>query len=82
VARGAPVPVVLQRLFHVPVDFFCHPSRDFDAAVLAAVRRAGYVGATTELPGLAQPSQPETPRRVRVDGGEATAAVLAMIAAA
>lgn len=74
--------LVLQRLFHVPVDFFCYPSGDFDAAVLAAVRRAGYVGATTELPGLAQPSQPDTLRRVRIDGGEPPAAVLAMIAAA
>jgi peptidoglycan/xylan/chitin deacetylase (PgdA/CDA1 family) len=74
--------VVLQRLFRVPVDFFCYPSGDFDAAVLAAVRRAGYVGAATELPGLAQPSQPDTLRRVRIDGGEPPAAVLAMIAAA
>jgi peptidoglycan/xylan/chitin deacetylase (PgdA/CDA1 family) len=74
--------LVLQRLFHVPVDFFCYPSGDFDAAVVAAVRRAGYVGATTTLPGLAEPSQPDTLRRVRIDGGEAPAAVLAMIAAA
>jgi peptidoglycan/xylan/chitin deacetylase (PgdA/CDA1 family) len=74
--------LVLQRRFHVPVDFFCYPSGDFDAAVLAAVRRAGYVGAATELPGLAQPSQPDTLRRVRIDGGEPPAAVLAMIAAA
>jgi peptidoglycan/xylan/chitin deacetylase (PgdA/CDA1 family) len=74
--------IVLQRLFHVPVDFFCYPSGDFDAAVLAAVRRAGYVGATTELPGLAQPSQPDTLSRIRIVGGESPAAVLAMIAAA
>lgn len=74
--------LVLQRLFRVPVDFFCYPSGDFDAAVIAAVRRAGYVGATTTLPGLAEPSQPDTLRRVRIDGGEAPAAVLAMIAAA
>lgn len=74
--------VVLHRLFHVPVDFFCYPYGDFDAAVIAAVRRTGYVGATTTLPGLARPSQPFTLRRVRVAGGELPSTLLAMIAAA
>jgi peptidoglycan/xylan/chitin deacetylase (PgdA/CDA1 family) len=74
--------VVLQGLFHVPVDFFCYPYGDFDAAVIAAVRRTGYFGATTTLPGLAQPSQPDTLRRIRVDGGESPPSLLAMIAAA
>ena len=50
--------VVLRRLFHVPVDFFCYPSGAFDPAVIAAVRRAGYLGATTTLPGLARPRSP------------------------
>jgi peptidoglycan/xylan/chitin deacetylase (PgdA/CDA1 family) len=72
--------VVLQRLFHVPVDFFCYPSGDFDAAVVAAVRRAGYLGATTTLPGLAVPSMPDTLDRVRVDGGEQPSTLLATIA--
>ncbi|HEY2789972.1 MAG TPA: polysaccharide deacetylase family protein [Gaiellales bacterium] len=69
--------VVLRRLFHVPVDFFCYPSGAFDPAVIAAVRRAGYLGATTTLPGLARRSQPDTLRRVRVDGGELPAVLLA-----
>ena len=69
--------VVLRRLFHAPVDFFCYPSGAFDPAVIAAVRRAGYLGATTTLPGLAQPSQPDTLRRVRVAGGELPSALLA-----
>ncbi len=73
---------VLRRLFGVPVDFFCYPSGVFDAAVIAAVRRAGYLGATTTLPGLALPSQPDTLRRVRVDGGEPPAALLQAIAGA
>jgi peptidoglycan/xylan/chitin deacetylase (PgdA/CDA1 family) len=73
--------LVLQRLFHVPVDFFCYPYGDFDAAVIAAVRRAGYAGATTTLPGLARPSQPDTLRRIRVSGGELPGSLLAMIAA-
>jgi peptidoglycan/xylan/chitin deacetylase (PgdA/CDA1 family) len=62
--------VVLRRLFHVPVRFFCYPSGAFDAAVIAAVRRAGYLGATTEIAGLAQRSRPYTLARVRVAGGE------------
>jgi peptidoglycan/xylan/chitin deacetylase (PgdA/CDA1 family) len=73
---------VLKRLFGVPVDFFCYPSGVFDPAVIAAVRRAGYLGATTTLPGLALPSQPDTLRRVRVDGGEPPATLLQAIAGA
>jgi peptidoglycan/xylan/chitin deacetylase (PgdA/CDA1 family) len=74
--------VVLRRLFHVPVDFFCYPSGAFDATVIAAVRRAGYLGATTTLPGLALRSQPDTLRRVRVNGGEPARVILAAIAGA
>ncbi len=62
--------VVLRRLFHVPVRFFCYPSGAFDGAVIRAVRRAGYLGATTEISGLARRSQPYTLARIRVDGGE------------
>ena len=62
--------VVLRRLFHAPVRFFCYPSGAFDAAVIGAVRRAGYLGATTEIPGLARRSQPDTLARIRVAGGE------------
>jgi peptidoglycan/xylan/chitin deacetylase (PgdA/CDA1 family) len=61
---------VLRRLFHVPVRFFCYPSGAFDAAVIAAVRRAGYLGATTEIAGLARRSRPFRLARIRVAGGE------------
>jgi peptidoglycan/xylan/chitin deacetylase (PgdA/CDA1 family) len=71
--------VVLQRLFHVPVNFFCYPAGAFDATVIAAVRRAGYLDATTELPGDARPSQRFTLHRIRVDGGEPPAALLASL---
>jgi peptidoglycan/xylan/chitin deacetylase (PgdA/CDA1 family) len=74
--------VALRRLFHVPVRFFCYPSGAFDAAVIAAVRRAGYLGATTEIPGLARRSQPYRLARVRVDEGEAPAALIRSIAQA
>jgi peptidoglycan/xylan/chitin deacetylase (PgdA/CDA1 family) len=44
---------LLQREYGVPVKNFCYPSGRFDATVIAAVEAAGYVGATTEIPGLA-----------------------------
>ena len=61
---------VIRRLFHVPVDFFCYPAGRYDARVIAAVRRAGFLGATTTNYGLARPSQPYTLARVRVSGGD------------
>jgi peptidoglycan/xylan/chitin deacetylase (PgdA/CDA1 family) len=67
---------VLRRLFHVPVDFFCYPAGAFDPQVEAAVRRAGYLAATTELPGPAEPAQGEGLHRIRVDGGETAAQLL------
>jgi peptidoglycan/xylan/chitin deacetylase (PgdA/CDA1 family) len=57
--------VMLERL-HVRVDFFCYPAGRFDARVIEAVRRAGYLGATTTLDGLASPDEPFALRRVRV----------------
>jgi peptidoglycan/xylan/chitin deacetylase (PgdA/CDA1 family) len=74
--------VVLHRLFRVPVDFFCYPSGEFDAPVIAAVRRAGYLAATTTLPGLARPSPPYALHRIRVDGGEQASLLLASIRSA
>jgi peptidoglycan/xylan/chitin deacetylase (PgdA/CDA1 family) len=43
-------------VFGVPVDFFCYPDGRFDAAVVEAVKRAGYLGAESEQPGLASPA--------------------------
>jgi peptidoglycan/xylan/chitin deacetylase (PgdA/CDA1 family) len=68
--------VVLRRLFHVPVDFFCYPAGAFDPQVEADVRRAGYLAATTELPGPALPSQGDALHRIRVNGGETPAELL------
>ena len=48
---------LLQRYFHVPVEFFCYPGGAYDAAVKAAVRRAGYLAATSVRYGLARPSE-------------------------
>jgi peptidoglycan/xylan/chitin deacetylase (PgdA/CDA1 family) len=60
----------LRSLFHVPVDFFCYPSGRYDARVMAAVRRAGYAGATTTNYGLASPANPYALSRVRIDGSD------------
>jgi hypothetical protein len=48
---------LLRRRFGMPVHFFCYPGGKFDARVVRAVRAAGYLGATTILFGLAQPTQ-------------------------
>ena len=62
--------IQLQRLFHVPVDFFCYPSGRYDAHVVDAVRRAGYLGATTTNYGFARPPGLYSLSRVRVDGSD------------
>ena len=55
---------VLQAEFGQPVDFFCYPAGEFNSTVIAAVQRAGYLGALTELPGDASAASPayELPR--------------------
>lgn len=62
---------MLEHLLGHPVLDFCYPSGRFNAAVVTAVGNAGYVTATTELPGieLAWSARLIWPR-VRVRGGE------------
>jgi hypothetical protein len=62
--------VELRQLFHAPVDFFCYPSGRYDARVVAAVRRAGYLGATTTNYGLARPGDIYTLGRIRINGSD------------
>jgi peptidoglycan/xylan/chitin deacetylase (PgdA/CDA1 family) len=64
---------VLQRRFGVPVDFFCYPAGRYDSRVIRAVRRAGYLGATTTVEGLARPDEPYELRRIRVSGSDGVA---------
>jgi peptidoglycan/xylan/chitin deacetylase (PgdA/CDA1 family) len=47
----------IRRTLGVPARFFCYPAGRFDSAVVAAVRAAGYRGATTELAGVAAPRE-------------------------
>lgn len=64
---------ILSSRFDVPVDFFCYPAGRYDSRVMRAVRRAGYLGATTTIEGLARPDQPYELRRVRVSGTDGVA---------
>jgi peptidoglycan/xylan/chitin deacetylase (PgdA/CDA1 family) len=73
----------VQRRWNVPVRWFCYPSGHYDARVLAAVRAAGYVGATTVVPGWAsRTDDPYRLPRLRVVAGTSPRALLAQIAAA
>jgi peptidoglycan/xylan/chitin deacetylase (PgdA/CDA1 family) len=59
---------LLQREYGVPVKNFCYPSGRFDSTVVAAVEAAGYVGATTEIPGWATKDHPYELARIEVLG--------------
>jgi peptidoglycan/xylan/chitin deacetylase (PgdA/CDA1 family) len=60
----------LHHAFGAPVDFFAYPSGRYDPAVEAAVRAAGYMGATTTQPGQAtRAADPYALPRVRVTPG-------------
>ncbi len=61
---------LLRKRFRVPVDFFCYPSGRFNRATVAAVRRAGYRGATTTQEGLASKSEMYRLKRIRVNGSD------------
>src|SRR5919197_1323958 len=72
----------LRETFGQPVDFFCYPVGHYDAAVVSAVRAAGFLGATTENPGIARPTAPFTLSRIRIDSGDRAAQLAAKLAAA
>lgn len=72
----------IRREFDVPVLFFCYPSGRYDAAVEQAVRRAGFVGATTERYGLDTATADQFALdRIRVNGGEGAAGLAASLRA-
>ena len=72
---------LLRRRFGIRAKFFCYPYGHYDATVEAAVRAAGYLAATTEDEGYATPAEPYALRRVRVNGSDSAAALLARLAA-
>jgi len=59
---------ILQREYGVSVENFCYPAGRFDEATIAAVESAGYIGATTEIPGLATKDHPYELARIEVLG--------------
>jgi len=63
----------IQRTFHVPVDFFCYPAGRYNAHVIEAVRRAGFLAATTTNYGLARPARPYELSRIRVNAPDGVA---------
>ena len=60
----------IARRFGKPVNFFCYPAGRYDARVIAAVRRAGFVGATTTVEGLATSARPFELKRIRISRGD------------
>src|SRR5581483_3290366 len=71
---------LLEAHYGVRPRWFCYPSGRYDAAVVAAVRAAGFVGATTVAPGWADRSDdPYRLPRLRVLGGTSPDALLALI---
>jgi peptidoglycan/xylan/chitin deacetylase (PgdA/CDA1 family) len=65
--------------FGVPAAFFCYPAGKYDGRVLAAVTRAGYLGATTTLEGVATGSAPYELPRVRVGRSDGVAGLAAKL---
>lgn len=68
---------ILRREYGVPVDDFCYPAGRFDATVIAAVEAAGYVGATTEIPGYASRERPYELARFEILGSGGLAGMVA-----
>ncbi len=59
---------ILRREYGVPVKNFCYPAGQFDDTVIAAVKAAGYTGATTEIPGYATSESPYELARFEILG--------------
>ncbi len=71
----------IRRLYGVRADWFCYPSGRYDLQVIAAVAAAGYVGATTVVPGWARADEdPFRLPRLRVLAGTTPQELLAQIA--
>jgi peptidoglycan/xylan/chitin deacetylase (PgdA/CDA1 family) len=59
---------ILRREYGVAVANFCYPAGQFDDTVIAAVKAAGYTGATTEIPGYATREAPDELARFEILG--------------
>ena len=70
----------LRGRFGIPASFFCYPAGRYDARVVTAVKAAGYEAATTTNEGWAAPSDLYTLSRVRVNGNDTAATLVAELA--
>ena len=71
----------IRRLFGVLPRFFCYPAGRYDAETVAAVKAAGYEGATTTELGLAVPKERFTLARIRVGRGDGARGLARKLAA-
>jgi peptidoglycan/xylan/chitin deacetylase (PgdA/CDA1 family) len=71
----------LKKEFGLTVNFFCYPAGAYDQRVIAAVKRAGYLAATTTDEGFARPQDTYVLGRVRVNGSDSAAGLLAKLKA-
>ena len=60
----------LEKDLGVEIENFCYPAGVYNDEVVAAVEAAGYRGATTVDPGLAERSEPFTLKRIRINRGD------------
>ncbi|HXS32540.1 MAG TPA: polysaccharide deacetylase family protein [Solirubrobacterales bacterium] len=59
---------ILRREYGASIANFCYPAGQFDETVIAAVKAAGYTGATTEIPGYATREAPDELARFEILG--------------
>jgi peptidoglycan/xylan/chitin deacetylase (PgdA/CDA1 family) len=71
---------ILRREYGVPVENFCYPAGEFDRTVVAAVKAAGYTGATTEIRGYADSRKPFELDRFEILGSSGVAGLAADLA--
>ena len=72
----------IQRIFHVPVNWFCYPSGEYNPTVIAALQTAGFRGSTTEYPGWAGPEDnPYALPRMEVHPTQSPSQLVADVAA-
>ena len=69
----------LKKEFGLTVNFFCYPAGAYNQHVVEAVKRAGYLAATTTDEGFARPQDTFVLGRVRVNGSDSPAGLLAKL---
>jgi peptidoglycan/xylan/chitin deacetylase (PgdA/CDA1 family) len=69
----------IQSVFGVPADFFAYPFGRSDPAVVAEARRAGFLGAEGEEPGLASAADGFQLHRIEIAQGDGVAGLAAKL---